>query len=327
MKTILKIVGGLILLLLIIGLIGVGYLKFALPSVAAPEMIINENDQAKIAYGEYLANHVAACMDCHSQRDWTKFAGPLKPETFGAGGEAFTKDMGLPGNFYSRNITPAGIGNWTDGELYRAITAGVNKQGDALFDLMPYKHYGTASKDDIEAIMVYLRSLKPIESDVPEREIDFPFNLIVNTFPTKPNHEPRPEKSNKLEYGKYLTNLASCYDCHTPFSSPGTFDEKLTFAGGFEFKFPNGNIVRSANITPDAETGIGGWSEEMFIQRFKSYTNGYTPPPVDPDGYNTTMPWLMYADMQEEDLAAIYTYLKSLQPIKNQVTKFTPAGS
>lgn len=327
MKTLLKFLGGLFVLLVIFILAGVGYLKIGLPNIEAHEVNLDIQNQSKVQYGEYLANHVAACMDCHSQRDWTKFAGPLNSETFGAGGEAFTRDMGLPGNYYSKNITPAGIGNWTDGELYRAITSGVNKDGEALFNIMPYGHYGTASKDDIEAIMVYLRNLQPITSEIPQREMDFPVSLLINTFPTEPDHTPRPDKSNKLEYGKYLVNLAACYDCHTPFASPGSYDESLGFAGGMEFQFPNGNIVRSANITPDAETGIGGWSEEMFIQQFKQYGGDYTPPAVDPDGYNTTMPWLMYADMHEEDLAAIYTYLKSLKPLKNQVTKFTPAGS
>lgn len=73
------------------------------------------------------------CLDCHSQRDYSKFAAPLVPGTEGKGGELFGKDLGFPGDFYSPNITPAGVGNWTDGELFRTITTGVSKDGMLCF--------------------------------------------------------------------------------------------------------------------------------------------------------------------------------------------------
>ena len=115
-----------------------GYLSFLLPNVgSAPDMQV-EITPERVARGEYLANHVMLCMDCHARRDFSIYAGPPIPGTEGAGGEAFDQTMGFPGAFYSRNITPAGVGDWTDGELFRAITTGVSRDGSALFPVMPY---------------------------------------------------------------------------------------------------------------------------------------------------------------------------------------------
>ena len=71
-----------------------------------------------------------------------------------------------------------------------------------------------------------------------------------------------------------------------------------------------GFVVRSANISPDTETGIGNWSLEQFIARFREYQgeSGRTIPLGD-DGFNTLMPWTMYADMTDADLGAIYAFL------------------
>jgi hypothetical protein len=95
-------------------------------------------------------------------------------------------------------------------------------------------------------------------------------------------------------------------------------------AGGFEFPIPTGGIVRSANITPDRETGIGAWTEEQFLSRFRTYSDSsYAPAAVEQGAFNTMMPWGYYSKMKEEDLKAIFTYLKSLTPVKNEVTKFS----
>lgn len=82
------------------------------------------------------------------------------------------------------------------------------------------------------------------------------------------------------------------------------------FSGGREFQFPGGAIVRGSNITPDDETGIGKWSKETFVERFKMYADtAFVSPTVNPGDFNTVMPWLMYCQMTEQDLSAIYEYL------------------
>jgi hypothetical protein len=96
----------------------------------------------------------------------------------------------------------------------------------------------------------------------------------------------------------------------------------MDFAGGFEFPLPAGGVARSANITPDADTGIGTWSEQQFIDKFKAFqgapVRSLTPAE---QRENTVMPWLQYAGMTTEDLGAIYAYLRTLKPVINRVPR------
>jgi mono/diheme cytochrome c family protein len=297
------------------------YVKFALPNVGEAIEIQVDKSTEQIERGKYLANHVTVCMDCHSTRDWSKFSGPLDSNFFGSGGEKFSKEFGFPGTYYSKNITPYGIGNWTDGEIKRAIVSGVTKNNKAIFPLMPHGAYGKMDENDIHSIIAYLRTLKSIKKDIPESVSDFPMNFIINTIPQKPTFKPKPDTSDVLAYGQYLFTAAACTECHTK-QDKGKPVEGMNLAGGFEFPLPTG-IVRSANITADQETGIGKWSEEAFINRFKQYDSNYTPTKVSNGQFNTVMPWMMYAGMTKSDLKAIFTYLKTIKPVNNKVIHFT----
>lgn len=314
-------VGGL--LLLAVG-VGLAYLYLGLPDVGPPPDINVEGTPEQVERGEYLAHHVTSCIDCHSQRDYSKFAGPIIPGTEGSGGEAFTPEMGFPGTFYARNLTPHNLGDWTDGEIYRTITTGVTKSGEPLFPVMPYPSYARMDPDDVRAIIAYLRTLEPIENETSASEPDFPFNLVMRTIPGPAEPMERPSKQDTLAYGEYLTNIAACRDCHTPVEQ-GSFIDSLFMAGGREFKMPWGT-VRSSNITPHRGTGIGNWSRERFVQRFKEYDLPYDSLETVPEGaFNTIMPWSMYGGMTEEDLSAIFAYLQSIRPTEHTVNRFTPA--
>jgi mono/diheme cytochrome c family protein len=324
MKTIWKIL--LIAVIVIVaGIAGlIGYVKLILPRMGAPPDIKVEMTAEKIARGKYLANHVAVCMDCHSRRDWNKFAGPVISGSFGAGGEVFDHNAGFPGSIISRNITPAGIGNWTDGELFRTITTGVNKDGKALFPVMPYFSYGRADEEDIKAIIAYIRTLSPIENKVPPSKYDFPVNLIINTIPKEAALTHMPDRSDQTSYGKYLVNFAACTECHTPVEKnkpiPG-----MEYTGGWEFMLPTGGVVRSMNLTADMKTGIGGWTKDVFVGRFKTYRDTvFIPYAIQPKSFNTIMPWLMYSGMSEEDLGYIFDFLRTLKPVEHKVEKFSP---
>lgn len=312
----------LTLVVLVVGITLI-YVTLGLPNVGAAEDITIERTQQRLERGEYLANRVCVCMDCHSTRDWSRFSGPPIEGTLGKGGEIFDQNFGFPGKFYSRNITPAGIGNWTDGEILRAIASGVNKEGRALFPVMPHANYGKMDKEDLFSIVVYLRSLKPIENVVPDPVPDFPMNIIINTIPKRAEYSKMPSEENQLAYGEYLFNAAACIECHTK-QEKGKKIEGMELAGGFEFPIGNGVIVRSSNLTPDKETGIGTWSEEAFVKRFTMYADSsYQPHEVKPGTFNSVMPWTMYGKMKETDLKAIYAYLKTVKAIKNEVEKFT----
>lgn len=321
MKKAAKIIVFIVIGLFIVVAGLVGYVKLALPDVGPPDNLHVEITPARVERGKYLANHVTVCIDCHSQRDWSLFSGPLNPATIGMGGEKFDQSIGIPGELYSPNITPFNLKGWTDGEIFRAITTGVKKDGSAIFPLMPYQAYGKMDKEDIYSIIAYIRTLPEHESKTQERKLDFPLNFMVNTIPQKAEHQPIPREEDQVAYGAYIVNAAACKECHTK-SEKGALIEGMEYAGGAGFALPSG-MVYSANLTPDDETGIGKWTKEQFVGKFKMYADSaYHPQSVEHDGFQTIMPWMMYRDMKSSDLEAAFVYLKSLKPIKNQVTKF-----
>lgn len=317
MKKLLKILGILLLILVLVIVGAITYITQALPNIPVPDVKV-EITPERVARGEYLANHVCVCMDCHSTRDWSLFSGPLAPGTLGKGGEVFDQSFGFPGRFVSRNITPFGLKDRSDGEIYRAITCGVGGDGRPFFPVMPYEHYGRMSDEDIYSIIAYVRSIPAVDNTPEVSKADFPMNIIMHTIPSKQT------KLENVTYGEYLVNAANCRVCHTKQDKGKEVGEP--FAGGWSFPIPGAGSVTSANITPH-ETGIGGWSKEKFIHTFKQYVDSaYVLPKVDyaAKELQTMMPWTMYAGMKEEDLSAIYDYLRTVKPAESAIVKWTP---
>lgn len=281
-----------------------------------------EKSPQRLTRGEYLVESVMGCVDCHSVRDFSYYAGPVIPETKGAGGELFDESIGFPGSVYSPNITPFALESWTDGEIIRAITAGVSKDGSPLFPIMPYHAFADMSEEDLFAVVAYLRTLAPVEAIHPEGKLNFPLNLLVRTMPQE---KPRPKftpKRGTAEYNKYITKMALCNDCHTPRGSKGEYITEMYMAGGDPMTIAGGVKVAPANLTPH-ETGLANWSKDQFIARFKAFDNDSTKYiPLAEGQPNTVMPWLYYATMSEDDLGAIFDYLQSLPAIEHQVVKY-----
>ncbi|MBL7700479.1 MAG: c-type cytochrome [Chitinophagaceae bacterium] len=324
MRKALKILGILVALILIFITGAAVYIKGFLPDVGpAPDLKVEATPE-KVERGRYLAHHVMICVDCHSIRDFNYFAGPVDMNTLGRGGDIFDEKAGFPGKIVAANITPTGIGDWTDGELFRAITTGVRKNGKPIFPVMPYHNYGKADPEDVEAVIAYIRTLPPLGEKTAESSYDFPMNFIVNTIPEKATPGKRPSPSDRLAYGKYLLTTASCGDCHTPFNE-GTYDTSKWLAGGREFLMPGGKLT-SANITPDKETGIGNLTVDDFLERFRAYRDSsYAHRKIDfMKDFATVMPWSNYAGMTDEDLSAIYEYLRTVPAVKHQINKFEP---
>jgi mono/diheme cytochrome c family protein len=277
----------------------------------------------KIARGRYLAVNVLQCIDCHSERDWTLYGGPPKAP-IGAGRACMdlnTRPAGVnagqdsfPGKLCIRNITPdieTGIGEWTDGEIIRAVREGINRNGEGLFPIMPYFIYSNVADEDVEALVAYLRTMDPVSSVRPERQIDFPLFMLTKMLP-KPLSAPvlKPDSSDSVGYGKYLATIARCAFCHTP-KDPNSMDAYpgREFAGGMPF-FLNGRTMFSMNLTPH-ESDLGSWSRKQFVQLFKSRAN---PVPVEPTK-NTLMNWGAFGDMTEDDLGAMYDFFMTLPPV------------
>lgn len=281
--------------------------------------LIRSSAKGDAENGKYLAWHVTGCIDCHSKRDLTKFSAPIVPGTEGSGGERFGPEFGLPGNIYAKNITPAAIGDWTDKELIRAITEGINKKGDTLFPIMPYLAFARMSEQDVLDIVAYIRTLKPItNNNIPQRQLFIPIQAAIPPQLPKPDLQKnkRPDGSDAAKLGEYLVNAASCSDCHTP-RVKGVPDFSRYLAGGNSFETPGFKVI-SANITPDPEGGIGTWTEKMFIQKFHvNASEGYVE--RDPGKQNSMMPWSMFGKMKDEDLKAIYAYLRTVKPVKGKI--------
>ncbi|ACU05156.1 c-type cytochrome [Pedobacter heparinus] len=315
---ILKILGLIVLFVIVIATAAGFYVNVALPDTGKAPAVKIEVTPERLERGRYLANHVTACMDCHSSRNWSLFSGPPVAGTIGQGGEVFDENMGFPGKIYAANITPHALGSWTDGEILKAVTTGVNKDGKALFPLMGYSRFGKMDREDIYSIIAYIRSLQPIKSQVPNTELNFPVSLINKTLPKAADFQKKPDASDSLKYGAYLVNAAGCVDCHSKMDK-GNIVPGSEFGGGMEFIQPAG-IMRSPNITMHKVNGLGNWSKTMFVQRFKMYADSTVKlPGMGRNELNTPMPWTMYAGMTQQDLAAIYTYLNSLKPLDNKV--------
>ena len=325
MKTFFKVVGIVVLVIVALAAIGVSYLTLKKPAqrAAAAERI--KATPERLARGQYLVNHVGACLDCHSERTLA-YALPIKPESVGARGFVWDARSGFPGTLAASNLTPdpdTGLGKWTDGEILRAIREGVDREGNALFPIMPYTHLRNLSDDDGKAIVAYLRTLKPIRYERPKKDLDPPLNFVEKFVP-EPLTGPvaAPDRKDTVAYGKYLTQIASCTECHTPKDDKGNALPGQDFAGGWEMHTPWFRVV-TANITPHPNTFVGRATKEEFIGRFRAWANlDAATAPEAPKGRNTLMPWIAYSKMTDEDLGAIYDYLKTVKPVAKVVEAF-----
>jgi mono/diheme cytochrome c family protein len=282
----------------------------------------NKEDSVKqlVERGEYLANHVAVCIDCHSIRDTSKFSMPVIPGTEGGGAAyPFSKTEFVPGLVTPPNITPAALKDWTDDDYIKVITRGINKKGDTIFPIMPYHSYSKMDKNDLMSIVAYIKTLKPIERTTMPRKLDVPLSMFGPLPDGNLDNNKMPDPDDKVAYGGYLVTIAACADCHTPMGPQGP-DFSKVFSGGTVFE----NMlfkVAVGNITPDSATGIGAWSEEIFLSKFKNNASDAVIN-THPGRQNTFMPWYMYGKMKDDDLKAIYAFLRTVKPIKNKVEKF-----
>ena len=272
---------------------------------AQPDTEPIARDPSRVDRGRYLAEHVSNCFACH----------PTGPKLTGQ--HHWGHDSGIPGEVWASNITPdtdTGLGNWTDGQIVRAIREGVDNDHEALAPVMPYLDFAAMSDEDARSVVAFLRTRPAEHIEVPPHKFDFPFSLVVNPIP-KPVEAPvkAPDRHDKLAYGKYLAGLAACASCHTPWGQQGP-DTKLQFAGGRTFgpDHADGKEVVSPNITSDPETGIGAWTDDEIREVI---TMGKLPGDKLLRG---PMPSKGYSGMTDEDLAALVAYVRTIPPIKHK---------
>ncbi len=321
MRRLVRIVLWGVTALLLVVLAGVVVLAVAFPrSEPAPDLHVASTPE-RVARGEYLFRHVTACADCHARHDRSLVGRPIRPGTLGqANPEEWTE------GFFPPNITPAALGDWSDGEIARAVTEGIRKDGGALFPAMPYSTYRNLSRSDLEAIIAFVRTLPPRPVEHPRRPLGLPYSLIarISARPAERAQSP-PAAGDPVAHGRYLVSVAGCAFCHTPQAGMGRLREDSLFAGGVAFEMGPW-IARSANVTPDSATGIGDWSRERFVARFESmarYAASREDRPADQPV--SPMPWVAYSGMTAEDLGAIYAFLRTVPPVRHEVARFVRA--
>ncbi len=297
-----------------------GFVFLARPLSRPPQVISAAPTADRLARGEYLA-YTSGCVDCHSERDFARYAGPPKAP-LGANGHCFDKGVGVPGVVCPPNLTSdkeTGLGSWTDGEILRAMREGVSRDGRPLFPLMPYGDLKNLSDEDALSIVAYLRTLPAVTYKAPAPKLDFPLPIVIRFIPA-PLEGPvsAPARTDTAAYGRYLTSTMGCTFCHTTADAQMAPIPGREFAGDNEFQGPWG-VVRSANLSPH-ETGLGERSKENFIGLFRAFGNVEGELPKG--SQNTVMPWAVYNKLTDEDLGIVYDYLKMQKPVAHSVDKF-----
>jgi mono/diheme cytochrome c family protein len=269
-------------------------------------------DSATIAQGRYLAYGPAHCAYCHTAGEelWARIdAGEAVPLT---GGFSFPIP---PGTFYTPNLTPdpeTGIGRRSDEDLVRLIRHGVRADGRAS---VPFMEFHGLSDEDVVALLSYLRSQPPVRNPVPEHEINLIGKAVMALMIKPPEGLPEPPATSPpgaatVERGSYLANnVALCAGCHSPRNMMSGAYEGPRFSGGNPSpsdRDPN-VLLAPPNLTPHEGTGhITQWSEDQFLVRFRA---GNLIP-------ETIMPWAAYGRMTDDDIRAIYRYLRTLEPVE-----------
>lgn len=216
------------------------------------------------------------------------------------------------GTFYSANITmhpTAGIGALNDGQIARAIRYGV----DHLNHKSMIATFGMGDAD-VAAVIGFMRSGDPLFTPdpkvMPHSELSFLGKIIFSTsgmsaVPNRPaSGIPVPPKTDKVAYGRYLAHeVFDCAGCHTTGFNPDKTQGADVFAGGFEFKDPTGATVFSPNITFH-ETGLAKYSQQDLARAIRDG--------LRPDASVVRPPMPRFRGVDDEEVAALYEYLKTV---------------
>jgi mono/diheme cytochrome c family protein len=257
--------------------------------------------QTPVERGGYLVNTIMTCQNCHTP------IGPNGPDFSKAlsGGLTFDEP---PFKVTAPNITQdpeTGIGKWSNDDIKKVLRTGVRPNGVPVAAVMPSSFYGIITDSDMNAIVAYLRTLKPIKNKVPDPiyKIAIPFHYFLGA------DKPQTDFSTPVKRGFYLATIGHCMECHTPFVNGRQDFAKSLGKGGREFPGPWGKSV-SRNITSDKEAGIGTWSDAEIKQ---AITKG-----IRKDGTHLKPPmgFGYYAKMTDSDLNDLVAYLRTAPPLK-----------
>lgn len=247
--------------------------------------------QSPAQRGEYLVNSILNCGGCHSPR------GPDAAAKAFSGGNLFESPAF---KVYTSNLTPdkeTGIGNWTAEQIKDAIIKGVRPDGTKLA-VMPTAYYTLLTPRDTDAIVAYLRSLKPIKNQIPTPE----YKVEVKQELTPP---PAGKMNRKARRGYYLATIGHCMECHSPREKGVSQMLTQMGIGKHEFKGPWGVSV-ARNITSDKEKGLGSWTDAEIK---RAITSGVS---RNGDKLKPPMGFAAYARVNDKDMGDLIAYLRTV---------------
>ena len=242
-----------------------------------------------IARGKHIASSYGACLECHG-------AGL-------AGGRLFFR--GPMGTLAASNLTrgAGGVGAaYSDADFERAIRYGMRPDGSGLL-VMPSVAFSHMSDQDVRDVVAYLRSVPPVDHTTPRRRIG-PLArtlLALGKLSVEPDlidlqapHLATTPGGTTLDRGQYLERVGGCMECHG-----------ANLAGGHYEGSPKD--PPASNLTPAA---IGTWTQADFNRTIRTGR--------DPRGHalSTFMPWPSYAQLDDDELTALWRYLETVPPVK-----------
>lgn len=323
-KNVIRTLAGLVLLFAVLVTVGISATIGWRPVIGPAARPLTERrfeaTPARLERGAYLVKHVTGCLFCHSELDPAVEGLPVKAGMEGAG-RSWRPD-GMPW-LVAPNLTPdraTGSGEWSDDAIARAVREGIGHDGRALFPLMPYTNFRRMSDEDLASVVTYLRTLRPVEQRLPASEIPFPASRMINLVPQPiEGTVAAPDRGTAVARGEYLVVMASCVHCHTPMDARGQPVEGMDFAGGSTFRYDGRTAVASANLTP-ASSGIPYYNDELFVETIRTGR-------VRERRISDVMPWGHYRGMTDEDLKAMFAYLRTLPAVEHYVDNAMPPSA
>lgn len=249
------------------------------PVVAVPA------DSASIARGEHLFKSTATCAECHGTD---------------AGGTEMAK--GGPFSILAAPNLTSGRGSvtaaFTPQDWERGIRHGVRADGTSLI-VMPSEAFTYLTNEDLGAIIAYLEQAPPVDREFPRSRFSFlgrallsfgQLPLLVAAKTERMEHVASIAPDTSARYGRYLASIGGCHGCHG-----------FGLSGGRVAGPPD--APPASNLTP---AGIGTWTYEDFARALREGRR--------PDGteLSTFMSWKVYADMTDDEVTALWTYVRSV---------------
>ena len=246
------------------------------------------------------------------------------------------------GRSFTANLTSdaeTGIGSWTEAQFIATMRTGRRQgHGRALLPPMPWEAFRHLADDDLAAMFAFLKTVPAIRNKVPDPVLPAgpamppPSPSPITTLKMAPGH------ADPVARGRYLVTAKGCGDCHTPMKMGANgpeYDRTRTlsgfdargavppmppvegmgevyvlepaFAGAWGMSF-------AANLTPDAETGLGTWTEQQFVDTLRNGRHQGRGRQLLPP-----MPWPVFGQMDDADLKAMFAYLRTVPAVKNKV--------